>query len=260
MGYLRSTMKNTSIFFGIFILIVVAHLRANAQQNDKKYSAAKANDEIYNGNRAYRQEDYQAALDQYREGLKSNPKSYPGLYNSGNASFRLKHTDSARNAYLSSLGSASEKTEKAQAYHNIGNTYMEQKQWQQAIEAYKNALRQNPDDQDSKYNLAYARKMLKNNGGGGGKDNQDKKQQPKDQQKDKQNNQDKENQDKNQQQQSGDKKEEKDQEAQPQSSPGKISEKQAEKLLNALRQEEKKLQQEKKGKERAVPVKLDKDW
>lgn len=259
-------MKNNSISFIVFFLIVAGQFPANAQQDSVRLNKANANNEIYQGNQAYEQKDYQTALDQYREGLKHNPQSYPGLFNSGNASYLLQHADSARTAYEASLAHASGKMEKARAYHNVGNTYMQQKKWGEAVEAYKNALRQNPEDQDSKYNLAYALKMLKNNngGGGGGKNNQDKNQDKKDQDK----KQDKQNQDKkdqnqknkDQQKQNEDNKQQDESREKPQSMPSKISKDQADKLLNALRQEEKKLQQQKKGKEKAVPVQLDKDW
>jgi len=259
-------MKSNSIFFIVLFLIATGSFSANAQQDSIRLNKANANNEIYQGNQAYEQKDYQAALDQYRQGLERNPQSYPGLFNSGNASYQLQHPDSARTSYEASLAHASGKMEKAQAYHNVGNTYMQQKKWAEAIDAYKNALRQNPNDQDSKYNLAYAQKMLKNNGGGGGKNNQDKKDQDKkDQNKKDQNqkDQDKKDQDKkdqDKQKQDKDDQQDKDQEEQPKSMPSKISEEQADKLLNALRQEEKKLQQQKKGKEKAVPVQLDKDW
>jgi len=260
-------MKNNSIAFIIFLLIVAGQLPANAQQDSVRLNKANANNEIYQGNQAYEQKDYQAALDQYREGLKHNPQSYPGLFNSGNASYLLQHADSARTAYEASLAHASGKMEKAQAYHNVGNTYMQQKKWGEAAEAYKNALRQNPEDQDSKYNLAYALKMLKNNNGGGGKNNQDKKDQnKKDQNKKDQDKKDQDKKDQNKKDQDqqkkdeGNKQQDEGQEKQPQSMPSKISKDQADKLLNALRQEEKKLQQQKKGKEKAVPVQLDKDW
>jgi len=260
-------MKNVRIVLTVFYLIFAGALPANAQQDSVRLNKANANNAIYQGNQAYEQKDYQTALNQYREGLKHNPKSYPGLYNSGNASYQLQHPDSARTSYEASLAHATGKLQKAQAYHNVGNTYMQEKKWAEAVGAYKNALRQNPNDQESKYNLAYALKMLKNDNGGGGNNNQDKKDQNKQDQNKKDQNQqdkDKQDQDKNdqnqQKQQDKNQQEEDDSEKQPQSMPSKISKEQADKLLNALRQEEKKLQQQKKGKEKAQPVHLDKDW
>jgi len=78
---------------------------------------------------------------------------------------------------------------KAKAYHNLGNSYMQQKEWGKSVDAYKDALKINPSDQDTKYNLAYAKKHLiqqkqqqqKN------KDQNKKDQNKKDQNKDKQN-------------------------------------------------------------------------
>ena len=171
---------------------------------------------------------------------------------------------------------ATDNKQKAAANYNIGNTYMEEKKYEEAVKAYKEALRKNPQDENAKYNLSYALQMLKKQQGGGGKDknkNEDKNQQNKDNQdknkdenKDQQNKDDKGNDDKKQDEQKqqeqkdeqGKDKEDK-QQQHPEPQPSKLSEQQAEQLLNALQQEEKKLQDKmKKGK--AVPVRVEKDW
>ena len=69
------------------------------------------------------------------------------------------------------LGSAAkvakDKNAKAGASYNIGNTYMQEQKWEDAVNAYKQALRNNPQDEAAKYNLSYALAMMK-------KDNQNK--------------------------------------------------------------------------------------
>jgi tetratricopeptide (TPR) repeat protein len=161
---------------------------------------------------------------------------------------------------------AKDKGSKAAANYNIGNTYMSQQKWEEAIDAYKKTLRANPQDADAKYNLSYAEQMLKKqeqeNKDKKDKEDKDKKDdkdkdQKKDQdKKDDQNKDNKENKDN----QDKDNKDNKDQEKQqPQSQPSKLSQKQAEQLLNALKEEEKKLQ-DKMKKEKGVPVKMGKDW
>jgi tetratricopeptide (TPR) repeat protein len=137
------------------------------------------------------------------------------------------------------------------ANYNTGNTYMSEQQWQQAVDAYKQALRKNPQDADAKYNLSYAlAKLKKDQQGGGGKDKQQNKDKDQ-QQKDQQNNKDKQN--KEQQDKEGDKQ----QRPQPQES--KISEQQADNLLKALQQDERKVQ-DKMQQGKGSPVKMEKDW
>ncbi|MFT4061915.1 MAG: tetratricopeptide repeat protein [Edaphocola sp.] len=234
--------------------------------------------EVRKGNKLYKEQKYGEAQAAYLAALKKAPANYAGTFNLGDALYKEKNYEQARQALQASAGGTSDKSEKARSFHNIGNTYMAEKKWEDAIAAYKQALKLNPSDADTKYNLAYANAMLKKNGGGGGGNNNDKnKDKDKDDKnKDKDNKDDKnkENQDKNGQdkpdqnkdqgdkdkQGKGDEPKDQDQPPQhPQGQPSKLSEQQAENLLNALRQEEKKLQ-DKKEKGKAVPIKLDKDW
>jgi len=180
--------------------------------------------------------------------------------------------------------SSKDKFEQAQAYHNIGNAMMEQKQYGPAVEAYKNSLRRNPNDDETRYNLAVAQKLKKKeeqNQQGDGDDNKDNKdQQNKDQnkkdkdkkdnkdQKDKKDGDDKDdqkNKDKGDQDQQNKKKDEGDkkdeQKEQPKPQQGKMSKEQIEQLLESLNNEEKKTQKKmnvQKGKGRKV--KQEKDW
>jgi tetratricopeptide (TPR) repeat protein len=250
-------MHNTPKVPALLLLLSLSILQGYAQNAAKqKANTAKANEAIYDANQLYQQRQYQPSLDKYNEALKAAPASYAGNYNAGNAQYQLGHYDTARKHFQQGLQSAPSKNEKAQSYHNIGNTYMQQKKWQEAVDAYKNSLRQNPADMETKYNLAYAQKMLKKQGGGGKNKDKNKK--------DQQQKQDKQQQNKNQQNKRDQQDQQQDQnqpeEQQPKQMQSNISKQQAEKILNALRQEEKKLQEDKKTKERGVPAKLDKDW
>ena len=218
------------------------------------------------GNTLYGQKRYKEAAADYAKAVAKNPTYTPGLFNLGNSLYQQKQYDSSRKVMEATEKVAKDKGSKAAANYNIGNTYMSQQKWEEAIDAYKKTLRANPQDADAKYNLSYAEQMLKKQEqeNKDKKDKQDKdkkddkdKDQKKDQdRKDDQNKDNKENKD-NQDQ---DKKDQKDQEKQqPQSQPSKLSQKQAEQLLNALKEDEKKLQ-EKMKKEKGVPVKMGKDW
>jgi Ca-activated chloride channel family protein len=222
------------------------------------------NPELRKGNQLYKDKKYKDAQQIYSNALQKNPLSRTGMFNLGDALYKSKDYENSRKVLEASIKNTKDKKEQARAYHNIGNTYLEEKKWEDAINAYKESLRRDPTDADTKYNLAYANAMLKKDGGGGKdkKDNKDNK--------DKQN-QDKKDQDKKDQdkkdpdKKDGDNKDKQDkgdkdkQEQKPQGQPSKLTKQQADNLLNALQQEEKKLQ-DKKEKGKAVPVKMEKDW
>jgi tetratricopeptide (TPR) repeat protein len=226
------------------------------------------------GNKLYEQKKYKQATAEYKQALQKNPGYVPGLFNLGNALYQQNNLDQARQVLTATAKQAKDKEVKADANYNIGNTYMKQQKWEEAANSYKAALRSNPQDEAAKYNLSYALAMMKKNQGGGGKNDKQNKDQNKDQQKqnkddkdqnkNQQNKQDqnqdqqnKDQQNKDQQNQNQEKQNQKDQHPQPQ--PSKLSKDQADQLLNALAQEEKKLH-DKKEKGKAVRVKMDKDW
>ncbi|PZF72266.1 hypothetical protein DN068_14935 [Taibaiella soli] len=224
------------------------------------------------GNNLYEQKKYKEAAAVYQQALQKNPAYTPGLFNLGNAQYQAKQLDAARNTLTTTAKSTSNPLEKSGAQYNIGNTYMDEKKWQDAIDAYKQALRNNPQDADAKYNLSYATAMKKKED----ENNKDKKKDQKDKNKDQQNkdqkNKDKKDQNKDQQnkdqqnkdqqnkdQQNKDQQDKDQQDQHPQPKPGNLSQKQADQILNALQQEEKNLQ-DKMQKTKGVPVKVDKDW
>ncbi len=215
---------------------------------------------VAEGNKLYEQKQYKQASDNYLKALSKDSTNIPGMFNLGNALLQQKQYDAARKVLSNSARLEQDKNGKAAAEYNIGNTYMAEQKWEEAIAAYKKALRNNPQDADAKYNLSYAQQMLKKNGGGGKDKNK------KDKNKDK-NKEDKDGKDKKDKQddngkpneENKDNKDKKDDQQKPQSQPSKLTEKQAEQLLNALQQEEKKLQ-DKHKKAKGIPVKVEKDW
>ncbi len=226
---------------------------------------AQTNMLINQGNKLYEQKKYKEAAEDYQRALQKSPTNVPGIFNLGNTLYQQGQFDGARQVLDAATKVASNKTDKANAHYNIGNTYMQEKKWEDAINAYKNTLRNNPQDVDAKYNLSYAEEMLKKQQQqGGGKNNQQNKDQQKkqdknQQDKNKQDQQKKDQQQQQQQQNNKDQQKKEDQNQQPQSQPSKLSQQQADQLLNALQQEEKKLQ-DKKQKQKGIPVQLQKDW
>lgn len=233
------------------------------------------------GNKKFKEKKLIDAEATYREAFSANLKNAIPEYNLGNTLYTDEHIDAARSKYASSAESAQSKTDKHKAFHNLGNTYMLQKKYQQAVDAYKNALRNNPTDDETRYNLALAKKMLEKDkkGGGGGGGNDDKKDQDKKDQdkKDDQKKQDQKNgnQDKKKGDQDKDKEgedkdkpnEPKDQpekqqpkEGQPQPKQGSLSPQQIKNLLQAAENEEKKAQEKLKVLQGQKAKKTDKDW
>jgi len=221
---------------------------------------------IQQGNKFYEQQKYKEAANDYARALSKDPGNVPGMFNFGNSLYQQNQFDSSRKVMEATAKMAKNSTGKAAAHYNIGNTYMSQKKWEDAISAYKNTLRNNPQDGDAKYNLSYAEEMLKKqqqqdkDKKKDDKQNKDK-QDKKDQQKDNKDNKDKDKdkQDKDQQEDKGKKDDQDKDKQEAQSQPSKLSQQQAEQLLNALQQEEKKLQ-DKMKKEKGVPVKMQRDW
>lgn len=245
------------------VLLCIAYTTAWAQPTK----------EVREGNALYKQQKYKEATAAYQKALQKQPSYIPGLFNMGNAQYKQQQFEASRKIYEGTAKTAPDKKQQAAANYNIGNTYLEEKKYKEAVDAYKEALRKNPEDEQAKYNLSYALQMLKKQQSDDNKDknkNEDKKdkedkekEDKKDENKDKQNSENKdENKDKKDQEQQDqqDKKDEQDKkENKPQPQPSKLSEQQAEQLLNALQQEEKKLQDKmKKGK--ASPIKVEKDW
>jgi len=223
---------------------------------------AQTNAYLLNGNKLYEEHKYKEAQDDYMRALKKDPNNTTGLFNLGNSLYQQKLYDSSRKVMAATAGAAKDKNAKSAANYNIGNTYMSQQKWEDAANAYKQTLRNNPQDADAKYNLSYAEEMMKKQQEQKKQQDKNKQDKNKDQQKQQNKDQNKDNKDKDKQDKGQNDKDKNDQnkdQQQPQGQPSKLSQQQADQLLNALQQEEKKLQ-DKMKKEKGTPVKLDKDW
>jgi tetratricopeptide (TPR) repeat protein len=231
---------------------------------------------LYNGNQSFAQKNYATAEADFRvtESKKSPKKAIAG-YNLGNSIYRQNQYGEAQIKYIQALESAKTKTEKHRIYHNLGNTFMMDKNYEAAAEAYKNALRNNPSDEETRYNYALAKKKKKENPpkdnkkdkkGGGGQDqkpqpknddvNKDKGNDKKDSDKDQQNNKDKQG-DKQQSKGDGDKKEDKNDSPKPSGA----DKQRIDNILDAVNNAEKKVQDKVNAKKvKARPASNEKDW
>ena len=232
---------------------------------------------IRQGNGHYEKGDFKKAEESYVEAMQKKPSSLEGAYNLGNATYRQGNYEDAANQFELTAKKDADKEATARSYHNLGNSLLQGKQYEKSIEAYKNALRNNPADMDTKYNLAYAQQMLAQ---------QQQQEQNKDQEEEKdeenQDNNDQQEEEKDQQNQDQQDQQEKDQEQKEQekndqqqneedakqnqepkegSRPDQISKEDAQRLLEALKNDEQKLQEKlKKKKLKATKIKIEKDW
>ena len=224
---------------------------------------------LYNGNQSFTEKKYVDAEADYRvtESKKSPKKAVAG-YNLGNSIYRQNQQGEAQIKYIQALETAKTKTEKHRIYHNLGNTFMLEKKYDLAADAYKNALRNNPNDEETRYNYALAKRKnkdnpppkdnKKDNKGGGG---QDKKPQPENNKNDKGN--DKKDQDKNKGEDKkedkgdGEKKEDKNENPKPSGA----DKQRIDNILDAVNNAEKKVQDKVNAKKvKARPVSNEKDW
>ena len=240
-------------------------LYAQAQEKDKDFPK---------GNDSFVEKKYADAEAEYRISESKSPKKSIASYNLGNAIYRQNQIGEAKYHYAKALKNAKTRTEKHQAFHNIGNSFMKDKDYSNAVEAYKNALRNNPTDEETRYNYALAKKMLKDNPPKKDDKKKDKDKDKKDKNKDKNKDKDKDKdkkddkkdgKDKDQNKKDGDKdkdKQDKNQnQGQPKPQPGGISKQRLENLLDAVNNEEKKIQDKvNKQKVQANPKKAEKDW
>ena len=205
-------------------------------------------DYLRSGNKLYNESLFIKAEVDYRKALELNPKSTDAMFNLANALLMQQKAKEAMEQYESVSKIEKDKEKLAQIYHNMGVILQSSKQLPQCIEAYKESLRNNPKDDETRYNLALAQKQLKDQQQN--QQNQDQQQQQQEQKEDKQD-QNKDQQEQNQDQQ---------QQPQQQQNKNEMSKENAQQLLNAVMQDEKNVQDKVKKQIQIQGKKLEKDW
>ena len=205
----------------------------------------------------------------YRQAISKDSSNIIASYNMANSFYKSGFDDEALNQYKESIQISKNKSQLHKAFHNLGDVYMKKEDYQNAVEAFKNALLNNPSDDETRYNYALAKELLKNQ-----KKNKNEKDKKNDQENDdqKNDNKDQKNDDKGQknddENKKGDKKNDKKQDENDnkekknnQPKPNQISPEQLKNLLKAMDNEEKKVQEKvNKNKVKASPKKNKKDW
>ena len=283
-----------TFILGLVMLLFGLH-QMKAQDNPKKL-ARQSNKLIVEAQEALSENDFASAEASYRKAIAKDPSNTNAKYNMGNLYYNKEKSLNAEERLKQAAEIAETKGDKHRIFHNLGNSYMQQKEYQRAVDAFKNALRNDPSDEETRYNLALAKKMLEkeqqNQQGDQDQNKQDENNKDKNQdQQNKDQNQDGEggedekqdqkpqdegenekdkkegdqNEDKQKDQGEEQKKDPKqgDKEKQQQQRPaqGQLSPQQIQNLLEAMNNEEKKVQDKINAeKAKGVKVKSDKDW
>jgi Ca-activated chloride channel family protein len=237
-SYSFSSLKSS-----LFVLIAFLFPFFAIAQKEKK--------NVFDGNSAYNAKKYADAEKEYNKALLKNKESYKAAFNLGDAYYQQGKYEEAAEQFQALTHKATSKDTLAKAYHNLGNSLLKSKKYQECVDAYKSALKNNPNDADTRYNLAYAQQYLKKQQQQQKKDNKEnekKKEEKKEEKKD----------EKKKEDEKKDKKDEKEKQEKPNNQ---ISKEDAQRLLDALQNDERKLQEKKKGqKVRSSQVEIEKDW
>lgn len=239
-------LRSKYILFAVFLLLAAG---ASAQKEERDF--------IRKGNRLFNDSVFVDAEVNYRKALEVNPKSTVSMYNLGNTLSQQQKFQDAMEQYVSASSIEKDKTKLAQIYHNMGVVFQAGKDYAKAVDAYKMSLRNNPKDDETRYNLALAQKMLKDQ-------QQNQQNQDQNQDKDKEQQKQDQKQDQNKDQQKDQKKDEKKDQQQPpkpEKQDNKMSKENAEQLLNSVMQDEKDVQDKVKKQQQVLQGgRLEKDW
>ena len=254
---ISDTRNRRSLFGGgkgmvaVLILMLASPVMLQAQSDRSEVRA---------GNREFKKGEFREAELDYKRALVEDSTSITAKYNLGNALYRTESYSEAE-LYLKGLGDSLKSVSPSRAsdcFHNSGNLALKQKKYQEAVDAYKESLRLEPDNFETKSNLAYAQKMLKEQQQQQHQQNQNQQQDQKDQQDQDQNKeQDQQNQDNKQEQNQDQQNQQQQQQDQPQITP-----QAAQQMLQAIEDKEKQTQDKvKKAKaEQQKSKEKEKNW
>jgi len=269
---------STIIFLALFMIPGFVFAQEKKEQRAAQNYLSEAQQSL-------QKEKFADAEADFRQAISLDPSNETAKYNLGAMYYEKEKNEEAMLRFKQAATTANSKTEKHRAFHNLGNTFMNAKKYQEAVAAYKDALRNNPQDDETRYNLALAKDMLDKNPPPPEENNEDNKDQEKEQNEKEQEEKDQQNQDKEEtgqdespqdegeqdedKQEGGEnkaepnepKEEDGDKPQQQQQVPGQLSPQQVKSLLEAMNNEEKKVQDKINAeKQKGVKVKSDKDW
>ncbi len=222
-------------------------------QEERKY--------IRQGVKDYNENSYEQAELKFRKANELNTSSFEAAFNTGNALYKQGKTEDAEQKYTTLTEKEKSDSKKADLYYNLGNTYLKSQDYQKGIEAYKNALRLRPEDDDARYNLTWALNKLEEQQQQQNQNQEQNQEQNQDQDQEQNQEQDQQqNQDKEENQEQNKQDEQNNQENQPMENK-ELSKEEMERILKAIEEKEEQVK-EKADKERAKikAVPNEKDW
>jgi Ca-activated chloride channel homolog len=237
--------ERTGVLVFLFMFWFIGSLNAQA---DRKF--------IRQGNREYEKDKFSESEIAYRRAMDKNKTSGDAVFNAGDALYKQKKFEDAGKQFIESHKMIEEKDKRSASMYNLGNSMLMANKLKESIEAYKNSLKLNPENMEAKYNLAYAQDMLK-------KQEEQQKQQQQQQQQNKDNQDQKKDQDqpKQKEKEKQDNNQQEKQQDQQQQQQQSISKEDAERLLNAIANDEKNVQEKVKLEKAAkARVKTTKNW
>jgi Ca-activated chloride channel homolog len=232
----------------VVLLIMCASLHA---QSEKRY--------MRQGNREYEKNKFSESEILYRKATDQNKNSSDAVFNTGDALYKQKKYEDAGKQFMENIKMNEEKTKKSAAMFNLGNSMLKANKLPESIEAYKGSLKLAPENMETKYNLGYAQDLLRKQQEQKQQQSKDKQNQKKDQNKKDQKDDKKDQKDQNKDKEKDDKKNQDKQQQQDQQQ--QISKDDAQRLLNALANEEKDVQEKVKlAKAAKEKVRTVKNW
>lgn len=233
----------TRYFFVLLIILAAVSISASAQ-NERRF--------IREGNDFYENEKYVESEVEFRKALEKKPESFEGRFNLGDALFKQEKVDEAIEQFQALTNSTDDKQQLSNIYHNIGNGFFAKQELEQSIEAYKEALRNDPMDDETRYNLIVAQKMLQ-------QQQEQEQDQEKEEEQEQEQDQDQQEQEQQQQKQQQQDQQQQEQQQQQQEEQG-FSKENAERILQSLDEDEKKLQEKLRKAEQSQQKQIDKNW
>lgn len=278
----------------VFLIGCFTYAQDDADVKEKEKALNTSKNLTWEANKELSENNFSQAEANYRKAISKSSENAVAPYNLGSAYYNKETYSEAFGRFKQAGELASSKADKHKAYHNMGNVFMKNKEYEKAVEAYKEALRNNPSDEETRYNFALAKELLKKQQDEQKKNDQNKddkkdnKEDQKDKNEDKEKNEgdgddkkdgedkkdkgdegDKENKDdkdgkgddKKDQKKPNDKGDKKPQDQQQQPRPNQLSKQQVKNLLKAMENEEKKVQEKMDAqKVKGAKVKNEKDW
>lgn len=243
-------MKTSSFIFFIYFILPAIGLAQSAYQP------------IREGNEAYKKNDYLSAEEFYRNSIRKDASLRESAFNLGNSLYRQEKYEDAARYFSQAADKSATKQLKSEAFHNLGNAHLKNQKLEEAIAAYKNALINDPQNEDSRYNLAYAMQQQQQQQEQEQQEqNEEQKEDEQDENKEEEQNQEQEQEQNKEEEQKQQEEEEQKQEQQQQKKEQQLSREDAERILEALNNKEKEIQEDlKKKKVKEVDIKIEKDW